>query len=253
MINSGYRRSLCANGFLGSVLTLLLIVVPQIALANKPKNIEESEMQLIPAYCPDTMGFKYGDAYTRTSPKAKHWVALMGDSFWHMHHYCWGMINLNRARRAGVSSQTSKALLEEVRGDFLYVTSNTPKEFVMLPEIYTRLGEVELMLKQPNRALKAFERAAEQKPDYWPAYSHWAEFLLKTGKRPEALKTVIAGLAYSPESKVLLELFKLSGGKPSDMPTPIKKTEPQALPDKDTETAENQPDGKKPGENVTTP
>jgi len=253
MINSGYRRSLGVKGLLGSVLALLFIAIPQAALANKPKNIEESEMQLIPSYCPDTMGFKYGDAYTKTSPRAKHWVALMGESFWHMHHYCWGMINLNRARRAGVSTQTSKWLLEEVRGDFMYVTSNTPKNFVMLPEVYTRLGEVELMLRQPNRAIKAFERAIEQKPDYWPPYSHWAEFLMRAGKRPEALKTVIAGLAYSPESKVLLEQFKLLGGKPSDMPAPIKKSEPQVSPDDAKEPAEVQPEDKKPEEKVTTP
>jgi len=237
-------RRLFQSTFLPKVFVRFLIVIGLVAwtsftYARKPKDIEESEMQLIPAYCPDTMGFQYGDAYTRTSPRASHWVALMGDSFWHMHHYCWGMINLNRARRAGVPAQAKRGLLEEVRGDFQYVTNNSPKNFVMLPEVYTRLGEVELMLQQPNRALIAFQRAAQQKPDYWPAYSHWAEYLIRVGKRQEALKTIIAGLAYSPESKVLLELFKVSGGKPSDMPAPIRKTEPLADTEDSAESDDN--------------
>ncbi len=253
MINSGYRRSLRAKEFLGGVLTVLFIVMPQSALASKPKNIEESEMKLAPAYCRDTQGFGYGDAYSNTSPRAGHWVSLMGNSFWHMHHYCWARIAFNRSQKAGIPAQARKALWESARGDYLYVISNSPRDFVMLPEIYTRLGEVELLLGQPNKANEAFARAREQKPDYWPAYSHWAEFLMKHGKRPEALKGVITGLAYSPESKVLLELFRVLGGKPSDMPTPIRKAEPQATPNNDMETVENPPDGKKAEEQATTP
>ncbi len=49
--------------------------------ASKPKNIEESEMKLAPAYCRDTQGFGYGDAYSNTSPRAGHWIGLMGNSF----------------------------------------------------------------------------------------------------------------------------------------------------------------------------
>ena len=253
MINSGYRRSFGAKGFLGGVLSMLLIVMSQSALASKPKNIEESEMKLAPAYCRDTQGFGYGDAYSNTSPRAGHWVGLMGNSFWHMHHYCWARISFNRSQKAGIPAQARKALRESARGDYLYVISNSPRDFIMLPEIYTRLGEVELLLGQPNKANEAFARAREQKPDYWPAYSHWAEFLMKNGKRPEALKVVIAGLAYSPESKVLLELFRVLGGKTSDMPTPIRKAGPQAALNSDMETTDNPPDGKKPEEDVATP
>jgi len=237
MITSTYVRSFSNVKCIGLALMALLISVSPEALANKPKNIEESEMQLIPPYCPHTMGFKYGDAYSRTSPMAKHWVARMGDSFWHMHHYCWARITLNRAKKAGTPPQARKALLEEARNDYSYVVERAPSDFVMLPEVYTRLGEVELLLDNPNKAKAAFDRARAQKPDYWPAYSYWAEFLLKKGQRPEALKTTAIGLSYVPDSKVLRELFRVLGGKPSDIPPrPAgKTTEPPAVTENETQ------------------
>lgn len=231
-----------------SALSIGFLVWASAAVANKPKNIEDVEMKLIPAYCPDTMGFKYGDAYSRTSPKAAHWVSLMGNDFWHMHHYCWARINLNRAYKSGISAQAKKALLNSVRSDYMYVINNAQKNFIMLPEVYTRLGEVELLLGSPNKANDAFSRARIQKQDYWPAYSRWAEYLLSIGRRKEALRVVIDGLAHSPESRVLLELFKTLGGKPSDMPAPIKESEPDPSPGKEGPEGDSE---KELGDNVT--
>ena len=208
-------------------LGMALMAMTGTALANKPDNITEAEMKLLPRYCPDTMGFNYGDAYYNTSPKAGHWVALMGHGFWAMHHYCWAQINLSRAQKAGTPAPTRKALWESVQGDYLYVLNHTTADFIMLPEIYSRLGEVELLLAQPDRANDAFAKARQLKPDYWPAYSHWAEFLMKIGRRLEALKVVGSGLTYSPNAKVLLEQFRVLGGKTSDIPKLPEKPETQ--------------------------
>ena len=220
------------------VLALLLLAMAGVATA-KPTNITEAEMKLIPSYCPDTMGFKYGDANFNTSPRAGHWVALMGKGFWAMHHYCWAQINMNRAQRAGVSAQIRQGLRESARGDYEYVINNTPPDFVLLPEIYTRIGSVELLLKHPDMANKAFARARALKADYWPAYSHWAEFLMKIGHRTEALKIVASGLAYSPGAKVLLEQFRLLGGKPSNIPKPAEK--PQGVTESPTDSTPSVP------------
>lgn len=198
-------------------LVAVLILMVNTASA-KPDNVTDSEMNLLPKYCPDTMGFNYGDAYSNTSPRASHWVSLMGKSFWAMHHYCWGLINLNRSRKAGVPAGTRKAILESVRGDFLYVIRNSTPDFIMLPELYSKEGEVELLLGKPGDAKEAFAMARKLKPDYWPAYSHWGEFLIQNGQRSEALKIVAMGLAYSPNAKVLQAQFKALGGKPSDIP-----------------------------------
>lgn len=183
----------------------------------KPKGISDAEMALIPKYCPDTMGFNYGDAFFNTSPRAGHWVGLMGKTFWAIHHYCWGLINLGRATRVGVPPMIRKGTLEDVRNDFQFVLDRAPPDFIMLPEILTRMGEVELLLKRPVQAGKAFARAREIKQDYWPAYSKWAEFLISSGKRAEAKDLIKSGLEFSPKTSVLIDLYRLLGGNPADI------------------------------------
>jgi len=201
-------------------LSLTVAMLSGIVSAN-PRNITDAEMQLLPRYCPYTATFKHGG----NSSGAKRWRSLMGESFSAMHHYCWALNTMSRAGKAGVSALDRQGAWESARGDIGYVIDNSAPDFIMLPEIYTRLGDVQLLLKKPNEANIAFAKARELKPDYWPAYSHWAEFLINIGRRPEALKIVASGLAYSSDAKVLLEQFRLLGGKPSNIPKPAKKSE----------------------------
>jgi tetratricopeptide (TPR) repeat protein len=126
--------------------------------------------------------------------------------------------------------------LESVRGDFQYVVNHSTPDFILLPEIYTRLGEVELLLARPKQANEAFARARQLKPDYWPAYSRWADFLIGSGKRAEAKEMVKSGLEYSPTAKGLLAQYKLLGGKPSEI---VPKAIPSAH---DSEAEETKPD-----------
>lgn len=199
-------------------LAVVLTVISGVVFAAKPSNITEDEMQLIPSYCPDTMGFNYGSATYNTSPRAGYWVSLMGKSFWAMHHYCWGLINLNRSQKVGLSSETRKANWEHIYNEYMYVVENSPPDFIMLPEIYTRIGDVQLMLKRPEKANEAFAHARKLKPDYWPAYSHWVEYLMHKNKRDDAFKLVVSGLEQSPDAKVLIEQYRLLGGKLSNLP-----------------------------------
>jgi len=191
-------------------LAFVLLVSSISPASAKPANVTEAEMKLLPRYCPDTQGFKYG---YKASPRHRHWENLMGESFWHMHHYCWALVNFNRSMKAGIPADKRRSMWEDILNDYMYVINNTPPDFVMLPEVLTRAGEVELLLQRPNNANALFQRARALKPDYWPAYSRWVEFLIKTGKRNEALEIVTAGLEHAPKAKVLLEQQRILGGK----------------------------------------
>lgn len=214
------QRGHFSNTLLRLVLALSLMMMTGITAAV-PENITEAEMKLLPRYCPDTQVFADGDA--RTNPRGKYWISRMGPTFGAMHHYCWALINMNRSSRAGVPENVRRQQRETASADLYYVIKHSTPDFILLPEIYTRIGDVELLLKNPDRAKDAFAKARALRPDYWPAYSHWAEFLMKIGRRPEALKIVGSGLAYSPDAKVLLEQFRLLGGKASDIPKPAEK------------------------------
>ena len=220
MLGPVRSREPSVNSLLRLIFGLSLMLMAGLANANKPADITESEMRLLPRYCPDTMGFGYGDSSYNTSPRAGHWVSLMGKDFWNIHHYCWGLINLSRAQKSGLPRQTRRGMLESVQADYKYVINKSSRDFIMLPEIYTRLGDVQLLLMQANKANESFARARKLKPDYWPAYSHWAEYLLHSGQKSEALKITKAGLQHAPDSKVLLELLRVLGGKPSQISRP---------------------------------
>lgn len=217
--------------FVVAIMSVWLLGANSPASANKPANITGAEWALLPPYCADTQGFKYGDAYSNTSPYARKWVALMGKDFWHMHHYCWALINYRRAQRVAVAAPEKTALRREALSDLTYVVENVDRQFVLLPEIYTLIGRTEVLLRRPQEAGAAFASAWTLKPDYWPPYFHWAEFLGSHGKKAEALEVVKAGLQHSPGTQGLLMLFHDLGGKPSDIPPPIAKKEAPTTPD----------------------
>jgi len=192
-------------------ISFLVIFVPGISRAALDRT--ESELKLLPRYCLDTQEFQ-----ANYNNKKGYWVSVMGKSFEHMHHYCRAQTWMLRARKAGLSPQERKFSWERAADESQYLIRNAEPEFIMLPEIYTRFGQVELQRGRPESADKAFAKARQLKPDYWPAYSHWAEYLMNHGQRAEALKIVRSGLQQTPDAKVLRELFKILGGKPSDIP-----------------------------------
>lgn len=219
--NVNWLRSLVLAG------GLMCLALP--VQAGKPNDMTETEMAMVPGYCRDTMGFAgFGDASTNTSPKANHWIALMGKNFWNMHHYCWAQVNRMRAMRSGVRPEVRKGLLESVVSDYVYSIDKAPKDFILAPEILTRLGEVYVMLGRIEQADKAFSQAREKKLNYWPAYSRWAEHLMASGRRGEAKALVKSGLEYSPSAKVLQEQYRMLGGKLSEIvpkPLPVEDLE----------------------------
>jgi hypothetical protein len=134
-----------------------------------------------------------------------------------MHHYCWAMINLRRARSE--PERERRGIYVEARRDLIYVINGSPPNFPLLPELFTRVGEVDLLLKNFGSADQALQRARALKPEYWQAYAPWIEALIKLNLKPAAKELAIEGLKYSPQASVLLDQFKRLGGKPSELKT----------------------------------
>ena len=214
-------------------------LMPSTGLADKPKNITQGELAIAPTYCVDTMGLAgYGDAYYNTSPRAPHWVSLMGKGFWAMHHYCYALINLARSEKFGVSDQQRQALRMSAINDIDYVLTNTTESFVMRPELLVKKGAVLVTLHQGRAAVAAFREASQSKQDYWPAYTHWAELLRSNGKVEEAKTVVEAGLKYAPDAKLLQSMLADLSNASSKRAQP-KKMSPQgqaAAPEQELKT-----------------
>ncbi len=202
------------------VFTTLLMVASPWAAGN-PKQGTTEEIALLSPFCPYTMS--YG-RYETT--EAKSWKARLGErSFSSLHHYCWAQVSWQRAFRSGTPARERRHLLETARADNLYVVDFVSKDFVLLPEILSRTGEIELHLGRYPEANKYFAQARSLRPDYWPAYSHWASFLIGAGRTAEAKQLVKTGLEYSPTSRILKDLYRSVGGNPAEVVAKSAKAE----------------------------
>ena len=162
--------------------------------------ITDAEWKTLPEYCIDTQGFKYG---REGSPNSANWVALLGETFWHLHHYCLGIVEFNRAQRLTYGAADRRGFEDSALGDFKYVVERMPENYVLAPEILTYLGRTYLLLGAVEKADSAFASARKAKPDYWPAYTWWANYLRSHGEKGKARAIVDMGLANDPGSRTL--------------------------------------------------
>lgn len=216
--------NLIAENFMKYVVGLLLSAVFLPAIAAAPKNMGDFELTYLPPYCVDTEWFKGGPRYSNyMSPRAPYWQSVMGVGFYWMHHYCAAIVLATRAESMSVTDIQRRYHLLQAVGEYTFTIKQLRLDFVLLPEIYTRLGEAQLNLSDFGAAYSSFLRAREIKPDYWPAYSRWAAVLIKTGQKREAEELVRTGLKYSPDSVTLMEQYRSLGGDPSKI-VPAKES-----------------------------
>ncbi len=208
---------------IGIALTLIVLAAPIAADAKLPDPNSlptESEWQLLPVYCIDTQGFKYGRGQ---SPNAAKWVAMMGETFWTLHHYCFGILKFNRSQMLGYPPVIRRGLLASALNEFAYVIGRMPENYILAPEIYTYVGRAHLLLNQPDDAEDAFAKARKVKPDYWPAYTWWATYLADHGQKEQARAIATEGLQHAPGSRTL-QLIMRDLGKETSGPTVEKRS-----------------------------
>ena len=189
----------------------------------------EGEWALLPEWCIDSQQGPYGSPEfggLNKSPRASQWVALMGPDFWHMHHYCRGLTDLNRLNRADLSPRERIALMETAINEFKYVINNCKPTMPLMPEAFLRMGDVHVMRNDYAQASAAFEQARRLKPDYWPAYSRWADVLIGLKQFERARALLEEGLGHSPQQPVLLQKLRQAGGK--ERPVAAPKAAPAA-------------------------
>ena len=224
-----WKNSL-SHVFLRWPLIYICSCMAAISCAGEKKIVAtESELALLPAYCIDTEGFNYGPkGAPNQSPKAAYWESIMGPTFWALHHSCWAKVAVMRSYRSGTPAHIRKATLQGAISEYMYVVNNARPDFILLPEIYTNIGDLELLLQQYKNADEAFALARKAKPDYWPAYSHWADYLIKSGKKEDAKELLKTGLEYSPQARILIESYRQLGGKLSEIvPKKVDPDPPQ--------------------------
>lgn len=198
-------------------------LLAQCQVGAQVANMTQGELALTPDFCQDVQTMNGWSQFSNPSPRSAHWVGLMGKTFWGMHHYCWALIHLQRANRAGATPQFRNWSIHEAINDFGFVVKIAPADFVLLPEIHYRIGDAYLQLGDVGSAFGEFAKSRELKPDYWPPYVAEANRMLKVGMRKEALELLEQGLALMPnEPNLVAAASRANGGRPKAPATSAK-------------------------------
>lgn len=160
------------------------------------------ELPLLPSYC--TCKLRSDDPRWRR--KCYKWqdkfraYGARGRDVVHIHHYCSGLLMLRRVQR-GVGERS--ALLKKAERQFNYMITHSSPKFILMPEIYSKMGMTQIMLEQSIKAMEYFKRAISLKNNYVPAYLQLIDLYVRSQNINGAISTAKMGLKYSPNSKQL--------------------------------------------------
>lgn len=212
-------------------MPLLLALTSPAANANDARIPTLAELRLLPPYCPNTqiISKHYGrqQAPANYDAQTKPYVDLYGADFWHLHHYCFGLVYVVRNYREFDRRNRDRILRESI-GEFSYVLKGISPGSILRPELHVKRGQSLVLMGRSGEAVADFRKAITLKPDYSPAYASLSDYYKETGKKTLALTTLEEGLTQSPGDPSLLRRYANLGGKKTfDLP-PV--AEPAAIP-----------------------
>jgi tetratricopeptide (TPR) repeat protein len=167
---------------------------------SRRRSFTEGEFQRLPDYC------RYMQGYGYDTPIGRQYQLQIGEALHHIHHYCRGLRDMFFARFAPVSAAHRRGLWERALSEIDYMLRNTSQDNPLMPEFWYQRGEVLLALDRVFEAQEALERSRALKPDYWPAYAAWADFLIRSRRLEDARAVVALGLQNAPDAPRLIEL-----------------------------------------------
>lgn len=178
---------------------------------GRPK-YTDADWALLPEWCFDSQDGPFGSPlYTvnqlhgrNGSPRSDHWTSVFGRDFWHIHHICRARYHERRAAVA-VAAVDRVASLSKAIDDYQYVIANCKPTMVLMPEVYFRQAELYVRTGDMGRAALAYASSRRSKPDYWPAYTRWADELVKLRLVQQASELIDEGLRHSPDQVDLIE------------------------------------------------
>jgi len=165
---------------------------------TRRRSFTPGELARLPEYCQYQMGMP-----SRETPQGKYYLSMLGKGLDDIHHYCRGLRDIMYARIMALPPVHKRALWDRAAGEIKYIMSTNPDTLIIMPEVYYRYGEVMLELGRVADAQSAFEKSRALKPDYWPAYTLWADFLIREKQPDQARAIVEQGLKHAPDNAEL--------------------------------------------------
>ncbi len=194
----------------------------------------ESEIALLPPYCKGTQQIR---EVSHDPVPISQYVDVYGESFMHLHHYCWALNSENKAN-AMFNKRDHDAKLNGALGDMKYILTNASPDFILLPDIYNSQARMLFELRRDSEAVLSLEKAIELKPGYVPAVARLSDYFVSIGDKEKAIQTLKNGIDNTENANFLIsKLAKLGVTYQGTPGSAIKKEEqvkaapPAASPD----------------------
>jgi len=207
LFSFGAARSMAAALLLAMFAAAAPAQAPGVDIGARRGWFTPGELALLPEICKDIQG-----SPTYDGPRGNYWRSIIGDTLQHMHHYCRGVRDMTFARTLTLSPQHKRFLWERAADEMRYVIERSPSTMMLQPELWLRVGEAKLELGRLAEAQAAFEQSRKLKPDYWPAYTQWADYLIQKKQNDDARALLEEGLKHSPDQPALAKRLASLGG-----------------------------------------
>jgi tetratricopeptide (TPR) repeat protein len=185
------------------------------------RQYDPKQLAMLPPYCKYTQMFRQNVPGGNDPQQIERWASVLGaENFNHLHHYCLGLENANRALYFSSTKQDRDFELAQSVREFDYVLERVSPDFALLPEILTRRGENLLRLGNVPQGVGDLNRAIELKPDHWPPYAALSDYFKALGDLASAREWAQRGLAAAPGTRALQRrLTELDKAKPGRTPS----------------------------------
>ena len=205
------------------VVSILLIAIvsmearAQMTIPGYPPQVnayDAREVARLPNYCRYTQAFRSSVPGGNDQAQINYWYSVMGETFHAMHHYCWGLMKLNRALYLSRTAQTRNFYLNDAIQEFNYVLERSPERFILLPEMLSKKAQALIRLGRGPVAVPLLEQAIELKPDYWPPSVQLSDYYKSVGNIEMARKVLENAISASPNVESLKKhLAELNGAR----------------------------------------
>jgi tetratricopeptide (TPR) repeat protein len=182
----------------------LALLAPIRVEAEEHRFDRPQEMYMLPEYCKYTQDFRDHVPGGNNEIEIQRWTKLMGETFIHMHHYCYALQATNRAVFLSRTHAERQHNLFVSIYEFNYVIHNATPDFALLPDIYTRKGEALIQMGKVGEGMADLQRAIDMKPDHWQAYAAISDYYKDLGQPAKAREWLQKGLAIRPDTRALM-------------------------------------------------
>lgn len=189
------------------LLSALAPALPALAATN----VTPAEIAVLPPYCDAKIG-------SQNPAAVELWLRQLKRENWdHMHHYCGGLVDLNRYY--GGNAAQRKDSLRRAMWEFNYSLQHTQPDFYLRADMHYNRGKVWRLQGNDGQALADFQRAIELSPGMPSATLELADIYKKLGKRQQALAALTQSLERFPDHKGLHRRYLELGGDPAQLAT----------------------------------